>query len=175
MNSSNNFIGIQYNWREGESFPLKARLQKAVSDRIEVQDDGVLINYPDGQGPSGQNRMLLDQIIPEALPISDYSNIYLRLPLAPAAAPNLRAKGRINVPTVTDATDFLANFSDLDADLAAALQADPRYSYYNELHATMAKAMTSAEMLHTLEAELETAEEWGTEGDWVFFSCMGED
>jgi hypothetical protein len=30
-------------------------------------------------------------------------------------------------------------------------------------------------MLHTLEAQLETAEEWGTEGDWVFFSCMGED
>jgi hypothetical protein len=170
------FIGIQYNWREGESFPLKARLQKAASSRIEIEDHHVLIRFPDDEAPQGQNRKLLDRILPKALPVSDYSNIYLRLPLPPGGVPKLKATGKLNVAVVTDSTNFLANFTDnADADLLAVIKEDVRYTYYNELFRMMAEVAKATGMLHTLEFMFEDKEEWDVEEDLVFVSCMLED
>lgn len=168
-------IGIQYNWRDGETYALKAKLQPATSDRIAPEEEHVTITFTDNQPPGGQNRKLLDRILPEGLPISDYSNIYFRLPTPSAGVPLLKATGRINVPTITDKTDFLTNFTNADADLLAAIRTDARYAYYNELFQMMARVAAATGMLHTLEFEFEGKEEWGTEEDMVFVSCMLED
>lgn len=171
----NSNIGIQYNWREGGNFPLKARLQKAVSSRTKVTDDYVSINFVDDQPPVGQNRQLLDRILPEALLVSDYSNVLLRLQPPAEGVPLLKATGRINVATITDAADFLANFTAADSGLLAAIRADARYEYYNELFQMMARVAKETGMLHTLEFEFEDKEEWGVAADLVFVSCMLED
>jgi hypothetical protein len=173
-NQSN--IGIQYNWREGETYPLIAKLQQAASNRIKIEPDHVSIDFPDGQAPGGQNRKLLDHILPDALPISDYSNIHLRLPLPAEGAPSLKRQGKLNVSVITDTSDFLANFpATADAKLLAAIRADARYGYYNELFRMMGQVAAATGMLHTLEFEFEDMEEWGTVEDLVFVSCMLED
>ena len=169
------WLGIQYNWRDGESYPLKAKLQKAASNRIEIDNHHVTISFPDHQPPGGHNRKLLDRILPEALPVSDYSNIYLRLPVPKASAPLFAAGGKINVSTVTDITDFLANFTEADENLLSAIREDERYGYYNELFREVARVAQATGMLHTLEFELERKEDWDTVEDRVFVSCMLED
>jgi hypothetical protein len=127
----------------------------------------------DDEAPRGQHSKLLDHILPEALPISDYSNIYLRLPAT--AVVGLRAKNRLNISSVKDVNDFLANFSTADADLLAAIRADLRYPFYNDLFQMMGKVAAATGMLHTLEFAFEDKEEWGTSEDMVFVSCMLED
>lgn len=173
--SNHHFIGIQYNWREGESYPLKDKLGKAASSRIKIEADHVTIDFPDDQAPGGQNRRLLDRILPDALPVSDYSNIYLRLPVPAEGVPLLQEKGRINVPAVVDVTDFLANFTTADEALLAAIRADARYPYYNQLFQMMSHVTSETGMLHTLEFEFEDKEDQGGEADQVFVSCMLED
>lgn len=168
-------VGIQYNWRDGETYALKTKLQQAASDRIAFTDDHVTITFTDKQPPGGKNRQLLDRILREALPVSEYSNIYLRIPLPADGTPLLKAAGRINVPTITDTTVFLANFTTADESLLATLRTDERYEYYNELFQMMAGVAAASGMLYTLEFEYEDKADWGTETDMVFVSCMLED
>jgi len=83
--------------------------------------------------------------------------------------------GKISVPVVFDATNYLPNFTSAGGALLNALRSDVRYPYYNELFQATARVAEETGMLHTLELKWEPREEWNPGQDMVFVSCMLED
>lgn len=161
-------IGIQFNWVDDKSFPLKIRIAVLNSGNLNAEEHHLDIGFSElgNHNLRETDRLELMNIIAEALPLSDFSNCYFSflLPLTPTE----RAAKRL-FTTPEPNGDFLDSFPEgaLRSEISEQVRADYRYPLYNELYALILKTASASSLSVVPGIEFNDKEEWGQPEDEI--------
>ena len=159
--------GVQFNWPEGQQPPLAGLRELSGGAVVRTEAEHLTMN----PAARGLPEPAFQDALRPLLPISEFTNLYLNLPLPARAGSSPES---MVVSEITTPMEYANNFVGLDRAVLKSLYTLTVFEYYNDLYRLFVETARGTSLALSLEFALEDKEELGLSHHNCFFSCILE-